>query len=224
MADNAISPDILYSFRRCPYAMRARLAIAAGGKQVEIREVVLKDKPACMLAASAKATVPVLLTAQGPVIDESLDIMLWALSDNDPEGWYQGLTAEQLNKAKCLIAENDSGFKYYLDRYKYADRYPEHDATFYREKACLFLAELEVQLQQHTGLVAEQISYADMAIAPFIRQFAMVDSAWFYQHTPFPAVKHWLDNITHSQQFEAMMIKLPQWQPGDTPRLFPENC
>lgn len=201
--------------------MRARLAIAASGKKVEIREVVLKDKPACMLAASAKATVPVLVTTQGSVIDESLDIMLWALSDKDPEGWYQGLSADQLNKASDLIAENDNGFKYFLDRYKYADRYPEHDAEVYRAKACEFLAQLDTQLQQHSGLVGEHYSYADMAIAPFIRQFAMVDSTWFYQHSPFSAVKHWLDSILDSQQFESIMVKLPQWQSGDAPRLFP---
>ncbi|MCC5796969.1 MAG: glutathione S-transferase [Methylophaga sp.] len=221
MTHEAVTQDILYSFRRCPYAMRARLAIVASGKQVEIREIVLKDKPACMLAASAKATVPVLITAQGQVIDESLDIMLWALSANDPQGWHQGLSAEQLNKAKRLIAENDSSFKYYLDRYKYADRYPEQDAAFYRKQACLFLAELETQLQQHAGLVGQRISYADIAIAPFIRQFAMVDSPWFFQHNPFPAVKDWLENIIHSQQFEVMMVKLTQWQPGGKPRLFP---
>ncbi|EMR13224.1 glutathione S-transferase domain-containing protein [Methylophaga lonarensis MPL] len=223
MTHEAVTQDILYSFRRCPYAMRARLAIVASGKQVEIREIVLKDKPACMLAASAKATVPVLITAQGHVIDESLDIMLWALSANDPQGWYQGLSAEQLNKAKRLIAENDSSFKYYLDRYKYADRYPEQDAAFYRKQACLFLAELETQLQQHSGLIGQQISYADMAIAPFIRQFAMVDSQWFFQQNPFPAVKDWLESIIYSPQFETMMVKLPQWQPGDSPRLFPSD-
>lgn len=154
---------VLYSFRRCPYAMRARLAIRHAMIKVELREIELRSKPTQMLAASPKGTVPVLVLADGAVIDESLDIMRWALQQNDPGEWLQ------VNDFEALIQTNDSSFKYNLDRYKYADRYPEYPAGFYRQQGELFLAELERRLMRTQYLCGSYFSIADAAIAPFIR-------------------------------------------------------
>ena len=174
---------ILYSFRRCPYAMRARLAIAYANVAVELREVELRNKPQAMLLVSPKATVPVLQLKNGRVLDESLDIMLWALQQNDPEHW---LKVAGLDHAKALIRGNDELFKYYLDRYKYADRYPAYSELYYRQQGELFLADLESLLTQRTYLSGDQFSLADAAILPFIRQFCAVEPAWF-KDSPYPA-------------------------------------
>jgi len=181
---------ILYSFRRCPYAMRARLAIAASGIQVEIREIVLKHKPAHMLSASPKGTVPVLITTDDHIIDESLDIMSWALQQNDPNNW-SGLTAQQQQSTTQLIEENDGPFKHWLDKYKYADRHPEQTETFYRQQGELTLKTLEQKLTENDYLVSNRLSLADIALLPFIRQFASVDKTWF-DTAPYPNVQTWL--------------------------------
>ncbi|MEC9313982.1 MAG: glutathione S-transferase, partial [Pseudomonadota bacterium] len=165
----------LYSFRRCPYAMRARLAIAQSGIQCELREVVLKDKPQQLIELSPKATVPVLLTADDKVIDESIDIAFWALAQHDPDNWYQSLTSEQHEQMLALIENNDGEFKYFLDRYKYADRYPEQDERFYREQGEKTLTRLEQLLTEHDCLLRDSWTLADIALLPFIRQFAFVD-------------------------------------------------
>jgi glutathione S-transferase len=170
---------ILYSFRRCPYAMRARLALAASGIKTELREVVLKDKPAELLAVSPKATVPVLQTETGRVIDESIDIMRWALDKRDPLNWYQTLDRRQQIQCDELIANNDGDFKYYLDRYKYADRYPEHPESYYREQGEKTLQNLESLLKENGCLLTEKWTLADIALLPFVRQFALVDKDWF---------------------------------------------
>ncbi len=212
---------ILYSFRRCPYAMRARLAIASSGIQVELREIELKNKPQQLIELSPKATVPVLLTADNNVIDESLDIMKWALSQHDPDNWYQGLTESQRQLSQQLIAENDGDFKYYLDRYKYADRYPEHTQDYYRQQAEKTLIKLEQQLQQHGYLVCDRITYADMAILPFIRQFAFADKDWFDQ-SPYPLIQTWLSDFIESDLFNSIMHKYPAWALGDEITQFPD--
>lgn len=192
---------ILYSFRRCPYAIRARLAITYVGIPVEIREVQLKQKPEHMLAISPKGTVPVLQLPDGNVIDESLDIMRWALAQNDPERWLN--TDEDAEK---LIQWNDGEFKYYLDRYKYADRYPEYPESYYRSEGEKFLAELENKLNQNRYLVGSHFSIADAAIFPFIRQFAGVDSQLFnalgYLH-----LNSWLNRLLASDLFALVMAK-----------------
>jgi len=207
---------VLYSFRRCPYAMRARLAIAAAQLAVELREVELRNKPETMLFASPKATVPVLVLGNGQVIDESLDIMRWALGQNDPEHW---LEKDGLIRAEALIAWNDGEFKYYLDRYKYADRYPDDSAQAYRRQAERLLAELEELLKPHAYLCGEHFSFADAAILPFIRQFAAVDSAWF-ESAPYPAVRRWLNEFLLSSRFNAAMTKFEPWKPNDPPLWF----
>ncbi len=210
----------LYSFRRCPYAMRARLAIAQSGIQCELREVVLKDKPQQLIELSPKATVPVLLTADDKVIDESIDIAFWALAQHDPDNWYQSLTSEQHEQMLALIENNDGEFKYFLDRYKYADRYPEQDERFYREQGEKTLTRLEQLLTEYDCLLRDSWTLADIALLPFIRQFAFVDKDWF-DSAPYPRVRAWLEAFLESDLFRSVMKKYPQWQEGDEPVVFP---
>ncbi|WP_256361169.1 glutathione S-transferase [Methylomonas koyamae] len=205
------SYPILYSFRRCPYAMRARLAIAAAGICVALREIELRAKPAAMLAVSPKGTVPVLVLANGQVIDESLDIMVWALTRHDPQDW---LNVSSRADADRLIAVNDSQFKYWLDRYKYADRYPEHSAEHYREQGELFLADLEQRLQRNGCFCGRRFGLADAAILPFVRQFAAVDAAWFAL-APYPALRAALQHFVESELFGKIMAQYPVWQATD---------
>lgn len=216
---------ILYSFRRCPYAIRARLAIAGSGLVVELREVVLKNKPAAMLAASPKGTVPVLVlpssTQEYKVIDESRDIMRWALRQSDPYNWLCRDDPDLLWQIEGLIQENDFVFKQHLDRYKYFERHPGHPQSYYREQCEVTLVKLERLLQQHSFLAGENCSLADMAIFPFIRQFAHVDRNWFYA-APYPALQRWLDYQLESALFVGVMKKYPQWREDEKPCLFPE--
>ncbi|MDB5706988.1 MAG: Glutathione S-transferase, N-terminal domain [Sphingomonas bacterium] len=205
------SLPILYSFRRCPYAMRARMAVLIAGETVELREVTLRDKPADMVAASPKATVPVLALPDGAVIDESIEIMRWALARQDPEGWLAGDDA-------AVIARNDGPFKHHLDRYKYPDR---HDADpLPHRAACLaILAELEPRLARATNLCGEGRSLTDIALMPFVRQFAATDRAWFGAQ-PLPAVQAWLARHIGSDLFDRAMVRLAPWRPGDAPVFF----
>jgi glutathione S-transferase len=211
---------ILYSFRRCPYAMRARLALAASGIKTELREVVLKDKPAELLAVSPKATVPVLQTETGRVIDESIDIMRWALDKRDPLNWYQTLDRRQQIQCDELIANNDGDFKYYLDRYKYADRYPEHPESYYREQGEKTLQNLESLLKENGCLLTEKWTLADIALLPFVRQFALVDKDWF-NTAPYPLVRDWLNHFLQSELFTSVMTKYEQWHAEQPQILFP---
>lgn len=207
---NGIMPlPILYSYRRCPYAMRARMALRYSGIQVEMREIALKQKPQHMLALSPKGTVPVLVLNDGSVIDESLDIMRWALAQHDPEDW-QLADASSIQLAEGLIAENDGQFKSALDRYKYAVRFPEQPAAVYRAEGELFLQKLEQRLHGQPYLFGNQRSLADMAIFPFIRQFAGVDAAWFTA-SPYQVLKAWLSVLVESELFTGIMQKHPPW-------------
>lgn len=212
---------ILYSFRRCPYAIRARLAIAGSGQSVTLREVVLKDKPAAMLQASPKATVPVLVLPEGRVIDESRDIMRWALRQSDPHNWLCAGDPDQLWQSEGLIQENDAVFKQHLDRYKYFERYPGHSQDYYRQQCEVTLGRLERQLQQSAFLTGEHCRLADIAIFPFIRQFAHVDRDWFYS-APYPGLQRWLDYHLTSPLFLSVMKKYPRWEEGDAVISFPE--
>ena len=196
-----MSEGVLYSFRRCPYAMRARMALRYSGVAVQIIEVSLKAKPAEMLALSPKGTVPV-LSVDGRVIDESLAIMRWALAQNDPEGWLLGDDRATL----ALIEENDQGFKYQLDRYKYAERYPEYPMEHYRAEGEVFLMKLEGFLAEREYLLAGHLSLADVALAPFVRQFAHVDREWFAR-APYPRLQDWLQRFLESPLFIAVMAK-----------------
>lgn len=195
--------------------MRARLALHAGGIAIELREVTLRNKPESMLAASPKGSVPVLVLPDGRVIDESWEIMLWALHQHDPDGWM-GRNGAYVDAATPLIIENDSTFKGYLDRYKYPDRYPEHTQTHYRIQAGLFLRDLENRLRATPCLLGDTVSIADAGIFPFIRQFADVDKNWFAQ-SPYVSLQLWLKNLLNSERFDAVMEKHAPWQPGDIP-------
>jgi glutathione S-transferase len=207
---------IFYSFRRCPYAMRARMAIAIAGVIVELREIELRDKPETMLVVSPKGTVPVLQLENGTVIDQSLDIMFWALRQNDSEHW---LKSSWLQNAEQLIRRNDEEFKYYLDRYKYADRYPAYTQIYYRQQGELFLTDLETRLNHNQFLCGNHFAMADAAIVPFIRQFAAVDSDWF-ENSPYSAVKQWLNSFLTSKLFEIVMTKYHPWKPCNRPLIF----
>jgi len=196
-----VSEALLYSFRRCPYAMRARLALRYSGVAVRIVEVSLKAKPAEMLALSPKGTVPV-LNVDGQVIEESLEIMQWALAQNDPDNWLlQGDPA-----VFALIAENDQGFKYHLNRYKYAERYPEQPMEHYRAGGEVFLQKLEALLADRDYLMANHLTLADAALAPFVRQYAHVDRVWF-AGTPYKRLQAWLERFMDSALFIAVMAK-----------------
>ena len=194
----------LYSFRRCPYAIRARLALWQAGVRVQLHEVSLRDKPAEMLRLSPKGTVPVLVLPGGKVIDQSLDIMRWALRQNDPEGW---LTAAPAHEMQALIEQNDGPFKALLDRYKYPERHPERSAQAYRDEASQrFLQPLDAGLAQHPALLGDRTSLTDMALLPFVRQFAQVDRAWF-DAQPWPHLGAWLEAGLNSPLFLTVMAK-----------------
>ena len=211
------SLDCLYSFRRCPYAMRARLGVLFAGLQVELREVTLKNKPAQMLAISPKGTVPVLRLADGAVIDESRDIMVWALEQQDPQGL---LDATVLDQANALIEQNDNAFKYWLDRYKYADRHVEMTQAEYRQRGEGFLQVLESLLESRAYLLGDDPTIADIGVMPFVRQFAHVDRDVFSQ-LPYPNLQRWLQGWLAHPLFLQTMIKLPVWQEGDEVVVFP---
>ena len=197
--------NTLYSFRRCPYAMRARMALRYAGVPVEIVEVSLKDKPAQMLALSPKGTVPV-LNADGVVIDESLQIMRWALAQNDPDDWLLGGDSFAALWMEKLIEGNDQIFKSALNRYKYAERYPEQPMEAYRAEGALFLQKLDELLEGREYLLADHPSLADIALLPFVRQFAHVDREWFAQ-TPYVRLQAWLQRLLESDLFISIMKK-----------------
>ncbi|VVN76120.1 glutathione S-transferase [Pseudomonas fluorescens] len=200
-----MSTATLYSFRRCPYAIRARMALRYSGVAVNIVEVSLKAKPAEMLALSSKGTVPV-LSVDGRVIEQSLEIMHWALEQNDPLDWQLKNDPVAQQASAALIEENDQLFKVHLDRYKYADRYPEQPMEHYRGQGAVFLQKLDSLLQQHGYLVADHPSLADVALAPFVRQFAHVDRDWFAQ-TPYRRLQAWLQRFLESELFVSVMAK-----------------
>ncbi len=196
---------ILYSFRRCPYAMRARLALASAMITVEHREIQLRAKPTEMLEVSPKGTVPVLVT-DTTIIDESLDIMHWALGQNDPENWLNVPAS-----AHDLIAETEADFKTSLDRYKYASRLPNAEPVKDRAEASLFLQKLDTMLSGQPYLYGSEPRLPDMAIATFVRQFAHVDLDWFNAQ-PWPELAQWLENFKTSLRFLNIMEKYPVWQ------------
>lgn len=212
------SLPVLYSFRRCPYAIRARLAIKQSGIPVELREVELKNKPQEMLMSSAKGTVPVLVLPDSTVIDESYDIMLWALSQHDPDNWLPG-SVDMTEETNKLIELNDTDFKKHLDHYKYADRFPGQSMEDYRQKGEVFLQQLESRLNQTEYLLDNHITLLDMAVLPFIRQFALVDKSWFEQ-SPYVKCQSWLDKGLNSYLFHSVMKKYSPWQPGDSTQQF----
>lgn len=212
---------VLYSFRRCPYAIRARLALAATGTEVELREVVLRNKPHHMIELSSKATVPVLWKQDDSVLEESLDIMAWALHHSgDPQGWLQ-TPGEGSELTERLVAENDGPFKHHLDRYKYPDRYENVDGMEHRAAAEDFLRQLEERLGASPFLQGPAFGWADAAILPFIRQFANTDREWF-DSAPYPCLQRWLKEGLESDLFLSVMKKYKAWEPSELGVRFPE--
>jgi glutathione S-transferase len=195
--------------------MRARMAIRKSNIEIELREVDLKNKPAAMLKASPKATVPVLIH-QNTVIDESLDIIFWALQQSDPDNW---INTNHLDEINSLIKLNDNIFKIHLDHYKYSDRFPQQSHLSYREKGEIFLQQLEGRLNTHNFLMGSGPCLADIALFPFIRQFAYVDIQWF-EHSPYPKLRQWLQFWLESDLFISIMEKYPVWQENQQPLIF----
>lgn len=204
---------VLYSFRRCPYAMRARLAIVANNVRVELREVVLRSKPMAMIEASPKGTVPILVLPDGTVIDESVEIMRWTLPEADRAGW-------PIDADAGMISANDGSFKHHLDRYKYADRYGA-DALRHRDAAIEFLRKLDEQVQDRPDLRGEEPSMTDLAIVPFVRQFAETDRGYF-DSLPFASRHNWLARHLASPLFAQIMIRSTPWQAGNVRTVFPQ--
>ena len=199
---------ILYSFRRCPYVIRARMAINYADVSVELREVLLSQKPQSMLTASPKATVPILQLPDGRVIDESIDVMHWALDHSDADHWR----VEALeNETSALIEQNDFEFKSDLDQYKYSDRFPEHSHEHYRSEGEKFLSVLEKRLEKQQYLLADELKFVDVAIFPFVRQFAFVDKPWF-DLSSYRGVQRWLSEFLESQNFASVMVKTGVWK------------
>ncbi len=211
---------ILYSFRRCPYAMRARMALWIAGITCELREVKLANKPPELIQASEKATVPVVVLPDGEVLDESLDIMRWALDQNDPEGWLMGVD-------KGLIDRNDGPFKRHLDRYKYPTRYPEETGgneegyrLRHRADGHEILRDLDARLADQNQLCGDTRTMTDIALFPFVRQFANTDRMWFDAQA-MPHLQRWLEGHLQSDLFKSIMAKFAVWQSGDEPVAFP---
>jgi glutathione S-transferase len=184
------------------------MALAYAGTPVELREVLLRDKPPEMLRCSPKGTVPVLVLPDGRVIDESLEVMRWALGHNDPDRWMDAADATAF-----LVESNDGEFKHFLDRYKYADRHPEQPAAWYRNQNAAQLEILERRLQGQGWISGSRAGFTDIALFPFIRQFAMVDRSWF-DAAPYPALQRWLQYWLDSDLFTRVMFKLPRWEAG----------
>ncbi|MBE9568679.1 MAG: glutathione S-transferase [Proteobacteria bacterium] len=212
MTETAKTP-ILYSFRRCPYCMRAHMALKQSETKIELREVKLSDLPTALSTISESATVPVLHLTDDTVMEESWDIVKWALLQSDPDNWL-GHNNKYLLDAEILIETNDFSFKQDLDHYKYADRHPEHSEEYYREQCEEFIEELEAMLEQHEHLLAEELTLADIGVFPFVRQFSLVDKDWFDQ-SPYPHVRHWLQTLISSELFQHVFQKHKIWQEGD---------
>jgi len=204
-----MSLPILYSFRRCPYAMRARLSLAYAGISYEHREILLKDRPEALYHLSAKGTVPVLQLTDQTVIDESMAVMKWALQKNDPDHWYTNRIDEQ----DALILRNDGEFKERLDRYKYHIRFPKESFETYQDNISDILSEYDLVLSSSSYLLGGQVSLADMALFPFIRQCAHVDLNWFISQ--FKYLAEWLEAFKESSLFGSIMTKYDVWEDGN---------
>ncbi|WP_434937735.1 glutathione S-transferase [Shewanella sp. HL-SH8] len=201
---------VLYSLRNCPYAIRARLAIYASGQQVYLRDLVLSNKPAEMLAVSPKGTVPVLVTLDNAIIDESLSIMQWAFSQTDPNDYLHKSAPNALAEMRVMIERFDSEFKGHLEQYRCSKRYHETSLLDDRQKCEPYLADLEKRLCQHQYLMSDKPSLADLALMPFLRQFARVERQWYLQ-SPYPKLRQWLNGYLQSRMFTKVMAQQPMW-------------
>jgi glutathione S-transferase len=209
---------ILYSFRRCPFAVRARWALLEAGLSVHWREIELKHKPAEMLQCSAKGTVPVLVLTDGTVIDESEAVMRWALAQADPRGLLQA------GEASALIAENDGAFKHHLDRFKYTDRYPGESRDKHRDAGLRILAGWGQRLKEHTWLLGKAISLADAALWPFVRQWRLADPEGFEADGQLEPLREWLNRFLDDPSFERLMQRADPWSSGGLQPMFPADA
>lgn len=215
---------VLYSLRNCPYAMRARLAIFTSEQTVCLREVLLSQKPAQMLTASPKGTVPVLVLPSGEVLEQSRDIMLWAFAQSDPNNYqlHQPLANGKHSEAATvqqLMTQFDSEFIPRLEHYRSAKRYRDPKLLQYRTECEIYLQQLESRLAQHDFLFGGKACLVDLAIMPFIRQFARVERQWYLQ-SPYPEVRRWLDGYLQSAMFSKVMAQYPVWKEGANETLF----
>ena len=214
-----MSLPILYSLRCCPYAMRARLAILLAKQSVLLRDIVMKNMPVEMLAASAKATVPLLILDDGSIIDESLQIMIWALNINDPNNLLCTEQENALTKMLTIISRNDNEFVYYLEKYKVTARHHDIAETFYRQQCELFIEQLEQTLSAHDYIMSNTPCLVDYAILPFVRQFSRVDRKWYLQ-APYPHLRSWLERHFQNPLFSKTMKKYPKWLTGNAEMVF----
>jgi glutathione S-transferase len=221
MIEKTTRHPVFWSFRRCPYVMRARLAVCSAGIQVELREILLRDKPEAFLQASPKGTVPVVQLADGTVLEESRDVMQWALARNDPDGWLDVQHRDPEGTAAFLDAL-DGPFKTHLDRYKYASRFDPEAALKYREAGVAMLAEFDAKLAAQPSLSGKKNGLLDFASLPFVRQFRIADPVWF-DARPWPHLHHWLQTFLASSQFASVMKKYAVWQEGGNGVAFPET-
>ena len=216
---------VLYSFRRCPYAMRARWALLHAGLLVEWREVSLQSKPACLLDASPKGTVPVLITPQGRVIDESLAVMRWALQQADPFDWLgAGLSTPEREAIDGLIATNDGPFKHHLDRFKYTDRYPGESKESHEQAGRCILRSWSDRIAAHGWLAGPQMGIADGALWPFVRQWRIADPDGFDGDASMAPLQQWLQHFLNSPDFERLMQRADPWAPGGHQPHFPADA
>ena len=201
---------ILYSLRRCPYCVRARLSLLLAQQSVMLRDVVTSNLPAEMLKASPKGTVPVLVMSDSSVIDESLDIMLWALRQNDPLNLLLSDRFDDSQSMMAIIAQNDNEFVPVLDKYKIASRYHHSNEVEYRDKCIQFLRVIEQRLESRTYIMGNKASLADYAVLPFMRQFSRVDRKWFL-NAPFPKLQQWLTRLYQDPLYSKAMTQYPRW-------------
>jgi glutathione S-transferase len=205
---------VLYSLRNCPYAMRARVAIYYAKQKVALRDLLLSNKPDEMLEVSPKGTVPVLVTeletGQTVVIDESLDVMLWALNETDPDNLLHSETPHLLSEMLSLISQFDNEFKTCFDKYQCAKRYHEDSLVSDREACEKYIADLEQRLQLNDFLMSNKASLADIALLPFIRKFSKVERQWYLQ-SPYPKLRAWLNRYLQSRMFSKVMTQYPLW-------------
>ena len=211
---------VFWSFRRCPYAMRARLAVCSAGIQVELREILLRDKPGAFLQASPKGTVPVVELGDGTVLEESRDVMQWALAQNDPDGWLD-VQRRDPDAAAAFLDALDGPFKTHLDRYKYASRYDPKAALEHREAGAAMLAEFDTRLAAQPSLSGGKNGLLDFATLPFVRQFRIADPVWF-DAQPWPHLHRWLQAFLESRLFASVMKKYDVWQDGGDGVAFPD--
>lgn len=204
------SLPILYSLRQCPYAMRARMGLLLARQVVTLRDINMKDKPEEMLAVSSKATVPVLILNDASVIDQSLDIMVWALTKNDPDNLLHNHQPNTLSIMLELINRNDNEFVSDLKKYKAAARYHDVEKDSHRQHCEVFLKHLEQRLNEHEFVMGDTLSLVDYAILPFIRQFSRVERPWYLQ-APYPKLRHWLNTFYQQPTFTKTMVKHPKW-------------